>query len=97
MLDRIKAHGLGLAADLDRVESGTAEDHSIKFDNTIRGFYRLTGSETRSVTGIFEDLDISVKRRWRDCHIYRPSNLSRRFRSRLDKWKEGKVKRRTMI
>jgi uncharacterized protein (DUF2235 family) len=92
MLDRIAAHGLGLATDLDRIEGGTAQNHSIKFDNTVRGFYRLTKSKMRSVTGTFEDLDITVKRRWHDRPDYRPSNLGRRFRSRLDKWEEGEAK-----
>jgi uncharacterized protein (DUF2235 family) len=89
MLERIEAHGLGLATDLKRVEGGTAQDHTIKFDNRITGIYRLTRSKLRSITGTFENLDISVKRRWRDCPDYRPPNLSRRFRSRLDQWKEA--------
>jgi len=89
MLERIEAHGLGLATDLDRVEGGTAQDHTIKFDNQLHGLYRLTKSKTRSITGTFDHLDLSAKRRWRDRADYRPTNLSRRFRSRLDGWKEG--------
>ena len=88
MLERIEAHGLRLATDLARIEDGIDVDHTIKFDNTIRGFYRLTKSKRRSITGDFGQLDISVKRRWRDCPNYRPANLSRRFRSKLDAWKE---------
>jgi uncharacterized protein (DUF2235 family) len=89
MLERLEAHGLGLAADLERVEGGTAHDHAIKFENRLKGFYRLTRTKARSITGTFENLDLSVKRRWRDCPDYRPANLSRRFRSKLDNWKEA--------
>ena len=70
------------------LEGGTAQDHTITFDNRITGIYRLTRSKVRSITGTYKNLDISVKRRWRDCPDYRPPNLSRRFRSRLDGWDE---------
>jgi uncharacterized protein (DUF2235 family) len=88
MLERIEAHGLRLAVNLDRVEGGIEYDHTAKFDNTIRGFYRLTNSSLRSITGHFDQLDLTVKRRWRDRSDYRPPNLSRRFRSKLDAWLE---------
>ncbi|MCZ6673524.1 MAG: DUF2235 domain-containing protein [Verrucomicrobia bacterium] len=89
MLERIKAHGLRLETDLKRIEDGVDFDHTTEFDNTIRGFYRLTGSSLRSITGDFDQLDVTVKRRWRDCPDYRPKNLSRRFRSKLDDWNES--------
>jgi len=44
--------------------------------------------DSHGPTGSFDSLDISAKRRWRDCPDYRPPNLSRRFRSRLDEWRE---------
>lgn len=88
MLERMKAHKIKLDTDLSRVEDGVACDHTINFDNKIRGMYQLTGEKLRSITGNFEQLDISVKRRWRDRPDYRPKNLSRRFRSKLDTWQE---------
>jgi hypothetical protein len=88
MLERMKAHKINLDTDLSRVEDGVACDHTINFDNRIRGMYQLTGEKLRSITGHFEQLNISVKRRWRDRPDYRPKNLSRRFRSKLDAWQE---------
>lgn len=89
MLERMKAHGIHLATDLERVEDGVVLNHRIRFDNTQKGFYRLAKLKPRSIRGSFDQLDISVLRRWRDCPDYRPPNLSRRFRSRLDSWVEG--------
>jgi hypothetical protein len=88
MLERIKAHDICLATNLKILTEKIDIDHTVAFDNTIRGLYRLTGSSLRSVKGNFDQLDISVKRRWRDCPGYRPKNLSRRFRGKLDNWKE---------
>ncbi|MDA0350516.1 MAG: DUF2235 domain-containing protein [Verrucomicrobia bacterium] len=85
MLERMRAHGIQLATDHSRVETGVEIDHTAPFDNTIRGFYRLTGSKPRAITGSFDQIDISTRFRWRDCPDYRPKNLSRRFRSKLDK------------
>ncbi|MDA9764086.1 DUF2235 domain-containing protein [Opitutales bacterium] len=87
MLERMETHGLKLSTDQTRIEDGIACDHSIDFDNQIQGMYKLAGEELRSITGIFDQLDVSVKRRWRDRPDYRPKNLSRRFRSKLDEWK----------
>ncbi|MCB1122288.1 MAG: DUF2235 domain-containing protein [Verrucomicrobiae bacterium] len=87
MFERMKAHGVNLAMDLKRVEGGVKSDPTAPFDNTIRGFYKFLGSKMRPVTGHFDQLDVSVKQRWRDCPDYRPKNLSRRFRSKLDGWK----------
>mgnify|MGYP002630724910 CR=1 FL=1 len=88
MLERLKAHDIGFATDMDRVEGGVVENHRIRFDNTQKGFYRLAKLKQRVITGTFDKLDISVKTRWRDCSSYRPANLSRRFRTRLDQWEE---------
>jgi uncharacterized protein (DUF2235 family) len=88
MLERMKAHGIGLATDLTRVEGGVQENHRIRFDNTQKGLYRLAKTKARSITGTFDQIDVSAKRRWRDCSFYRPANLSRRFRSKLDGWED---------
>jgi uncharacterized protein (DUF2235 family) len=88
MLERIKAHGLRLGIDLKRVEGGVADDHTANFDNTVRGFYRLTKQQPRVIKGTIDDLDISAKRRWRDRSDYRPNNLKRRFAKQLKAWQE---------
>jgi hypothetical protein len=88
MLERIEAHGLGLATDLERVEGGTTQDHTINYEDRLKGIYRLTRKKQRSITGSFEDVDLSTRRRWRDRSDYRPQNLSRRYRSKLDAWTE---------
>lgn len=94
MLEQMALQKLKLGTDLSRVEGGVESNHKARFDNTLRGYYRLTRARLRSITGHFDQLDISVKRRWRDCPGYRPKNLSRRFRSKLDGWleTEGKSK-----
>jgi uncharacterized protein (DUF2235 family) len=88
MLERMEAHGVNLSTDLGRVEGGVASDHTIPFDNSIQGVYKLLGAKARSITGQYDQLDVSVNRRWRDCPDYRPLNLRRRFRSKLDGWSE---------
>jgi uncharacterized protein (DUF2235 family) len=88
MFEQMKENGICLATDLGRVEGGLKQNHRIEFDNSKTGFYRLTRSALRSITGRFDQIDLSVKRRWRDCVDYRPANLSRRFRSKLDRWEE---------
>ena len=88
MFERMEAHGVKLLTDLSRIEDGVACDHAIDFDNQIKGMYKLTGAKLRSITGSFDQLDISVNRRWRDRPDYRPKNLSRRFRSKLEDWSE---------
>lgn len=88
ILERIEAHGMQLSTDLNRIEGGVEDNHRIFFDNTKTGFYKLTRSALRSITGRFDQLDVSVLRRWRDCAKYRPANLSRRFRSKLDSWED---------
>jgi len=86
MLERIEAHGLGLATDTRRVEGGIAQDHTIAYQDRLKGIHRLAGKKARSITGPFEEVDVSARRRWRDLPDYRPTNLSRRFRSKLDAW-----------
>lgn len=88
MLERINAHGIQLGIDLKRVADGVSDDHTADFDNTVRGFYRLTKQQPRVIRGTIDDLDLSVKRRWRDRPDYRPVNLKRRFAAKLNKFKE---------
>lgn len=88
MLERMKSHKVDLESDLTHVEDGVLCDHTVDFDNQIKGMYRIKGEKQRSITGSFDQLDISVKRRWRDRADYRPKNLSRRFRSRLESWSD---------
>ena len=88
MFERMQTHGVKLATDLARIEDGVTCDHTIDFDNQIKGMYKLAGAKLRSITGDFEQLDITVNRRWRDRPDYRPKNLSRRFRSKLEDWRE---------
>ncbi|NET40292.1 MAG: DUF2235 domain-containing protein, partial [Cyanothece sp. SIO1E1] len=61
-------------------------DHSIDFDNRIKGMYKLVGSKLRPIDGVFDQLDHSVKRRWRDRRDYRPDNLKAVFGEELDSW-----------
>lgn len=90
MVERLSDHGLKLATDLGRVEGGVAVDHTVAFDNRVRSWFRLGGTEARPITGDFKNLDLSVRRRWRDCPGYRPDNLRKRFGGRLDAWREAK-------
>ena len=41
MLERIRVNGLKLKVDLNRIEDGVDCDHTVDFDNTIRGLYKL--------------------------------------------------------
>lgn len=66
---------LGLELDPTRVENGICPDHTIDFDNELRGIYKLTGQLLREVTDNFDCLHESVKKRWRDQDDYRPENL----------------------
>ena len=88
MIERMEAHRVQLSWDLNRVEDGVSCDHTIDFDNQIKGMYKLAGSKLRPIDGVFDQLDQSVKRRWRDRPDYRPENLGERFRSALDEWTE---------
>jgi len=91
MFERLAAHRLELAADLKRVEGGVRVDHTTTFDNRVRGWYRLGGTAARQITGDFEDIDVSTRRRWRDCLEYRPDNLRKRFARKLEAWREPKT------
>lgn len=88
MLERVARQGLQLATDLNRVEGGVEVEHTAAFDNRVRSWYRLGGTAARPITGDFAAVDISARRRWRDCPNYRPDNLRNRFGGRLDRWRE---------
>lgn len=75
MMREISQMGLGLEFEPINVKDGIHPDHTIDFNNQPDLFYRLTGTERREITGSFEDLHESVKKRWRDRADYRPENL----------------------
>ncbi|HLO46805.1 MAG TPA: DUF2235 domain-containing protein [Kamptonema sp.] len=77
---------LGLALDKTRVEKGVNPNYTIPFDNTPKFPFNVAGKILREVTGSFDDLHESVKKRWQDpeCH-YRPKNLME-FEEQLDSW-----------
>ncbi|WP_449420147.1 DUF2235 domain-containing protein [Phormidium nigroviride] len=77
---------LGLALDKTRVEKGVNPNYTIPFDNTPKFPFNVAGKILREVTGSFDDLHESVKKRWQDpeCH-YRPAN-SMEFEEQLDCW-----------
>jgi len=80
---------LGLALDEDRVEYGIKPDCRVHFNNTLEFPFNLCSPNIREVTGTFEDLHESVKKRWQDPTIqppYRPENLMK-FKKELDEWK----------
>jgi len=86
MMECMDAHNVQLERDLSRVEDGVACDHAIDFDNRIKGMYKLVGSKLRPIHGVFDQLDHSVKCRWRDRPDYRPDNLKAVFGDELDSW-----------
>ena len=77
---------LGLALDKTRVENGINPNYAISFDNTPKFPFNVAGKILREVTGSFDDLHESVKKRWQDpeCH-YRPKNLME-FEEQLNSW-----------
>jgi len=91
------AVGLEFDPDLQRETEwdGTFTDHAVAFDNDP-GIYRKLGTidrglESKEMVNLqcsirFEDLDDSVKKRWRDRSEYRPENLQICCGTLLDKW-----------
>ncbi len=74
--------GLGLEFDPNNVEDGIHTDPTIDFDNEPGIIYQVTGTKPRTITGSFDDLHESVKKRWQARSDYRPENL-RRFQDAL--------------
>lgn len=74
--------GLGLEFDPNNVEDGIHTDPTIDFDNKPGIIYQVTGTKPRAITGSFDDLHESVKKRWQARSDYRPENL-RRFQDAL--------------
>lgn len=91
MIEMVGEYKLGLDFDKRHIPTGTTPDHTIHFDNSLRGIYKALnpkGGFEREITGTFNDLHISVKRRWRDREDYRPQNLKSKFEKELSKWTE---------
>lgn len=62
MIDQSKAYKLEF--DESKVINGIKPDPTISFDNTLRGVYRLTGSNLRDISDNWFDLHESVIQRW---------------------------------
>ena len=86
MMEMVGKFGLGLSFDQSKIPMGVNPNHVGDFDNGLRGIYRLTGRRDRRITGSFDDLHLSVKRRWQGRADYRPKNLKSRFGDQLDQW-----------
>lgn len=67
---------LGLVLDETSVEDGIEPRYDADFNNTAKPPFDIGSPNYREVTGTFDDLHESVKKRWKDpkCH-YRPVNL----------------------
>jgi uncharacterized protein (DUF2235 family) len=74
MMHEINQLGLKLEFDPDRIEGGLRLNPAIDFNNDP-GFYRLSGVIRRQINCDLDELDESVKQRWRDRSDYRPKNL----------------------
>jgi len=74
--------GLGLEFEPNNVEDGIHPDPTIDFDNEPGIIYQVTGTKQRSITGSFNDLHESVKKRWQARSDYRSENLQK-FQSAL--------------
>ena len=74
---------LGLSLDQSCVEDGIKPSYNTPFDNSPQGWFKLTKTIEREITGDFSTLHSSVKERWNDSQLhYRPKNLQR-FRNEL--------------
>jgi uncharacterized protein (DUF2235 family) len=76
---------LGLALDESHVEDGIQPKYDAPFDNTPKPPFNVGGPNLREVTGDFDHLHESVKKRWKYCKNYRPDNLMK-FQKELDAW-----------
>jgi uncharacterized protein (DUF2235 family) len=75
MVEQIRAAGLKLAVDMNRVEDGVKIDPLIDYDASL-GIFRLAGVQDRSITGDFETVHQNVRTRWSKRKDYRPKNLA---------------------
>ncbi|WP_013323869.1 DUF2235 domain-containing protein [Gloeothece verrucosa] len=79
-----EAVAIGLGFDVSRVEGGIKLDHTVNFNNEPQGVFKLAGTIHRKIDS-FNNLDDSVKKRWRDRPDYRSKNL-KPFESQLNDW-----------
>lgn len=83
-----EARKLGLELDLQLSQNAIDIDHTVPFSSkSVLGNF---GMHERDVDKFnFDDLHVSLKRRWRDLgNDYRPANLSKKFAQELNNWKE---------
>jgi uncharacterized protein (DUF2235 family) len=76
MLDEIRTLGLGLDFDPAHIWDGIHPDYTISFQRRLN-LLDLVGGIQREVTGSFEDLHESTKRRWHELPNYRPEKLEK--------------------
>ncbi|ACK69583.1 conserved hypothetical protein [Gloeothece citriformis PCC 7424] len=79
-----EAENLGLEFDRSCVENGIHPNYKIDFDNQPEGIFKLMKTISRKISD-FNNLDDTVKMRWRDRKDYRPENLDP-FILELEKW-----------
>ncbi len=82
MMKEVGKLGLGLEFEQNNVEDGIQTDPAINFDNEPGIIYQVTGTKPREITGSFDDLHESVRKRWQARTDYRPENL-RKFQTAL--------------
>ncbi len=82
MMSEIGKLGLGLEFEANNVEDGIHPNPTRDFDNEPGIIYQVTGTKPRNITGGFDALHESVKKRWQARSDYRPENL-RKFQDEL--------------
>ncbi len=86
MIEQIQAWNLGLAFNLDEIEGGFDPDFTTDIPDDISAIFGVGGKISREVTGTFDDIHSSAKRRWQQRPDYRPPNLEH-FRTELEAWR----------